>query len=194
MQILRASEFRTMPWKNGGGETTEIVVSPLGASMDDFDWRISMARVASDGPFSIFPGIDRSLTLLEGAGMTLDIAGMGPHHLTTISQPLAFPGDVPVQSRLDAGPILDLNVMTRRGICHAVVERLAGGELPLLSGEATLILLVRGGTAMAGAQSLADGDAVLLEPGHEAVALQFAPGTIAFRIAISPASGSVSGL
>jgi hypothetical protein len=55
-------------------------------------------------------------------------------------------------------------------------------------------LLVRGGTAMAGAQSLADGDAVLLESGHEVVALQCAPGTIAFRIAISPASGSVSGL
>jgi environmental stress-induced protein Ves len=167
MQILRSTDFRTMPWKNGGGETTEIVVSPPGASMDDFDWRVSMARVVSDGPFSIFPGIDRSLTLLEGTGMTLDV----------------------VQSRLDAGSILDLNVMTRRGVCRAVVERFAGSDIVLLSGEATLLVLVRGGGAMAGAQSLGDGDALLLEPREAAVSFRCAPNVTVFRIAISPATG-----
>ena len=50
-----------MPWKNGGGETAEIAVSPPGAALDDFDWRLSMARVETDGPFSAFPGIDRTL-------------------------------------------------------------------------------------------------------------------------------------
>jgi environmental stress-induced protein Ves len=189
MQILRSTDFRTMPWKNGGGETTEIVVSPPGASMDDFDWRVSMARVVSDGPFSIFPGIDRSLTLLEGTGMTLDVVGMGTHHLTAISQPLAFPGDVAVQSRLDAGSILDLNVMTRRGVCRAVVERFAGSDIVLLSGEATLLVLVRGGGAMAGAQSLGDGDALFLEPREAAVSFRCAPNVTVFRIAISPATG-----
>ena len=189
MQILRSTDFRSMPWKNGGGETTEIVVSPPGASMDDFDWRVSMARVVSDGPFSIFPGIDRSLTLLEGTGMTLDVVGMGTHHLTAISQPLAFPGDVAVQSRLDAGSILDLNVMTRRGVCRAVVERFAGSDIVLLSGEATLLVLVRGGGAMAGAQSLGDGDALLLEPREAAVSFRCAPNVTVFRIAISPATG-----
>ncbi|MBM7325185.1 HutD family protein, partial [Agrobacterium sp. S2] len=49
-----------MPWKNGGGVTTEIIVHPAKASMADFDWRISMANVAQDGPFSIFPGVDRT--------------------------------------------------------------------------------------------------------------------------------------
>ena len=187
MQILRATDFRTMPWKNGGGETTEIAVSPPGASMEDFDWRVSMARVASHGPFSLFPGIDRSLTLLEGAGMTLDIAGRGAHHLTIRSVPFAFPGDVAVQSCLDDGPILDLNVMTRRGVCQAVVERIEGAETVLLADRATLLLLVRGGGAMAGTHSLADGDALLLEPGHPAVPFRCAPEVTVFRIAISPA-------
>ena len=62
--ILTASSYRRMPWKNGGGETVEIAVSPEGAALSEFDWRISMATVATDGPFSIFPGIDRTLSIL----------------------------------------------------------------------------------------------------------------------------------
>ena len=68
MQVLRAENYRRMPWKNGGGETTEIAVFPAGAGLDDFDWRVSMARVESSGPFSVFPGIDRTLAILEGEG------------------------------------------------------------------------------------------------------------------------------
>ena len=68
MRILRAESYRRMPWKNGGGETTEIAVSPEGAGLDDFDWRVSMARVESSGPFSLFAGIDRTLAILEGEG------------------------------------------------------------------------------------------------------------------------------
>lgn len=75
MKILRASEYKTMPWKNGGGVTVEIAIHPPSASMDAFDWRISMATVAQDGPFSSFPGIDRTLAIIEGNGMALAIAG-----------------------------------------------------------------------------------------------------------------------
>lgn len=55
MKIIRASEYKTMPWKNGGGVTVEIAIHPPGASVNAFDWRISMATVAQDGPFSSFP-------------------------------------------------------------------------------------------------------------------------------------------
>jgi len=61
MKILRSADHKRMPWKNGGGETVEIAISPQGAGLADFDWRVSMATVASDGPFSVFPGIDRTL-------------------------------------------------------------------------------------------------------------------------------------
>ena len=64
MKIIRARDCRTTPWKNGGGSTTEIAVEPSGASLDTFAWRISVARVAADGPFSEFPGIDRTLAVL----------------------------------------------------------------------------------------------------------------------------------
>jgi uncharacterized protein len=52
MNIIRARDCRVMPWKNRRGSTTEIAVGSAGASLDAFDWRISMAHVAADGPFS----------------------------------------------------------------------------------------------------------------------------------------------
>lgn len=81
MQLLRARDYRRMPWKNGGGETVEIAVFPTNAGVDAFDWRISIATVATNGPFSIFPGIDRTLSILSGEGMTLSIGNVLPVYL-----------------------------------------------------------------------------------------------------------------
>jgi environmental stress-induced protein Ves len=115
MRIIRAGNCKTTPWKNGGGSTTEIAIGPVGASLEDFDWRISMARVASDGPFSDFPGIDRTLAVIKGGGMVLTIGDRQPVTLSRGSEPVSFPGDTPTSARLTAGEIIDLNVMTRRG-------------------------------------------------------------------------------
>ncbi len=87
--VLKAQTHRRMPWKNGGGVTVEIAIHPAGASVDDFDWRVSMATVASDGPFSIFSGIDRTLSVLEGDGIVLDVEGQETT-LTRQSAPLSF--------------------------------------------------------------------------------------------------------
>jgi environmental stress-induced protein Ves len=57
MDVLRLSDYKRMPWKNDGGVTLEIAVLPSASSAGDFDWRISMATVAADGPFSVFPAI-----------------------------------------------------------------------------------------------------------------------------------------
>ncbi|MER8898929.1 HutD family protein [Mesorhizobium sp. M0676] len=124
MRILRAADYRVMPWKNGGGTTTEIAVSPDGAGLDDFDWRVSMARVEGSGPFSGFAGVDRTLAVLEGEGIVLDIAGRPPAEVTAASAPLSFPADVPTTAALISGPITDLNVMTRRARATHTVERL----------------------------------------------------------------------
>ena len=79
MRILRAGNYRRMKWKNGGGETTEIALFPENAGLNDFDWRISMARVESAGPFSLFPGVDRTLSILEGEGpqRAISVEGQG---------------------------------------------------------------------------------------------------------------------
>src|SRR3954452_2619861 len=123
VRIIRAADCRTTPWKNGGGSTTEIAIGPAGASLENFDWRISMARVAADGPFSDFPGIDRTLTVIEGGGMVLRVGDDAPLTLSRGSAPVSFAGDMPTSARLTAGAITDLNVMTRRGRFGHRVER-----------------------------------------------------------------------
>src|ERR1700689_272768 len=94
VKIIRARDCRTTPWKNGGGSTTEVAVAPAGASLDNFDWRVSLARVASDGPFSEFPGIDRSLAVVKGEGLVLSIGQHAPLTLSRGSEPISFFGDV----------------------------------------------------------------------------------------------------
>lgn len=168
MKILRASDHKRMPWKNGGGETVEIAVSPENAGLAGFDWRISMATVATDGPFSIFPGIDRTLVILDGNGMVLDIEGSAPVLLTTVSDPLAFPADVPVTARLQDGAITDLNVMTRRErLTHRLTRIEVGGSRSVLPASPACLLLCHSGAVSfrwndeTGA--LAAGDALLIE-------------------------------
>ena len=162
MRILRASDHRRMPWKNGKGETIEIAVFPEGASVDRFDWRISMAPVASDGPFSVFPGIDRTLSILTGDGMMLSVEGMAPTVLGRKSVPFAFPGDAKTEAVLQAGPITDLNVMTRRGrFSHRVTRREQGGEIEF-SADAALVILVVTGKAQVSKVELDPLDAVIL--------------------------------
>ncbi|AWN46163.1 hypothetical protein DK419_07410 [Methylobacterium terrae] len=126
MRHLKAEDHLRMAWKNGGGETVEIAAHPPGTGLGGFDWRVSMATVAADGPFSLFPGIDRTLAILDGAGMDLAVEGHGAHRLTRDRVPLAFPGDAPAEARLVAGPVTDLNVMTRRSAVRQRVTRLSG--------------------------------------------------------------------
>lgn len=166
MKILRAADYRWMPWKNGGGETAEILAFPPGASMDDFDWRISMADVTGDGPFSSFPGIDRTLTLLSGNGVALDIDGQGRIVLDPSSPPHAFPGDVPVMASLTDGPVRDLNVMSRRGrYSHRVLPIEVEGHCELPIGSDIAVLFCRTGEVSVGEARLGALDAVMTRRG-----------------------------
>jgi environmental stress-induced protein Ves len=122
MRDLRSREYRQVTWRNGGGRTAEIAVVP---GSGEFLWRVSMAEVAADGAFSVFPGVDRVLTVIAGDGLTLEVDGRP----TAVGRaPFAFPGDVECFARLAAGPVTDLNVMTRRGRCRAAV-RWRGADL-----------------------------------------------------------------
>lgn len=157
MRLVRRGEARAVPWKNGGGVTFELAAFPEGAGFDDFVWRLSMAEVASDGPFSVFPGVDRTLTLLDGGGIALDFSG----HAVTLaagSGPFAFPGEAPVIGRLIAGPILDLNMMTRRRRRAHHVRILRAGEA---ARAGTAALVARHDGVIVGAHRLHRADALL---------------------------------
>ncbi len=133
-------DIAPQPWKNGAGLTREIAVGPRGAGATDFDWRFSVAEVERAAPFSVFPGIDRCIVLLAGAGLHLRSDDQGlDHRLDSVGAPFHFSGDVPLTATLIGGPSRDLNVMTRRGglrsvvVCHRSAARLhADGPALLL--------------------------------------------------------------
>jgi environmental stress-induced protein Ves len=135
-----------VPWKNGGGSTTEIAIAPPEAGFDDFDWRISLATIASDGPFSQFPGVDRTLMLVEGHGVTLDIDGADRVLLCEDEPAVRFDGAAKVQAKLNRGATTDLNVMTRRARCHHEFGRrqLEGASDFAPRGDVTVLFLAQG--------------------------------------------------
>lgn len=142
---LPPTAFLETPWRNGAGLTRQIAIHPAGASVNDpFQWRISTARVGSSGPFSAFPGLDRTLLLLNGPGMALDLGPDGTHRMERPFEPVAFSGDSPASGTLLAGACTDFNVFTRRGHCQQQVQVLrAEASLPAAD---PLILFVAQGT------------------------------------------------
>ncbi len=120
---LALAAIAAQPWKNGAGLTRELAVEPRGAGATDFDWRISIAEVDRDAPFSAFPGVDRCITLLSGAGMRLaSIDGSIDHRLDRVHAPFTFSGDLALDATLLGGACSDFNVMTRRGAWRTEVS------------------------------------------------------------------------
>lgn len=167
IRILRAADRPAARWKNGGGATREIAAGPEGAGMEDFGWRVSLAEVTADGPFSAFPGIDRTLTLAEGAGMDLAIGGVR-RLVDRRYAPQRFPGDEPTDCRLLAGPVVNFNVMYRRGVVAADTA-VVRGDLALFvrPGETLLIVALDGPAEIEGSAELGPYDAVLATGARE---------------------------
>jgi environmental stress-induced protein Ves len=137
-----------VPWKNGGGSTTEIAIGPQDAGFEDFDWRVSLATIEKDGAFSLFPGVDRTLALVEGHGMTLEIDGEPT--LVTDSEPVvAFDGSSVVTAKLSRGGSTDFNAMTRSERCYHTFgrRRLTGDSATFVArADVTVLFLAEGDT------------------------------------------------
>jgi uncharacterized protein len=140
-EILRAAARQALPWKNGGGVTRQVAAFPAGSDLAHFDWRVSIAEVRAAGPFSPFPGVDRRMAVLEGR-LTLTIEAQPATSLTPGAPPVFFPGDLPACGEPVDGPVVDLNVMTRRGRFESVVSSHALTEaLELKPARGTMLVL-----------------------------------------------------
>ncbi len=193
IDIIRLAATSPQRWFNGGGWTREIA---RGGEAVDWDWRLSVADVESDGPFSRLPGIEREIYLLEGAGMQFDFEDGEAFALTPDSPRLRFDGGRGLDSRLIDGPTRDFNLMWRRGRIAAELWRrpLVGsmvvfaeaGEVwavHMLAGEALVSdgsgqgeRIARGDTALL----RADGQRrrLALEGGGEAWVIRLTPGEV----------------
>jgi environmental stress-induced protein Ves len=152
-----------MPWRNGGGTTTELVIEPASAGLsgERFLYRVSIADVASSGPFSRFAGYDRHIMLLEGAGMTLDCGVHGRIELGAPLEPRSFSGDWDVAGALVAGAVRDFNVIVDRARASATLEVrpvVAPEPLAVETGDVCIVHVIAGALADA-----AEGDTLVAD-------------------------------
>ena len=148
-KLIPFASLVPVPWKNGSGNMTDIAAGPPGAQCHAFDWRISLATITQDSAFSLFPGVDRTLALLEGPGMVLDVddgrrfvLGMSGEE----SMVVEFDGESAIRATLNGGATLDFNVMTRRAVCHHKFgqRRLSGHSQFSARGGHSLLFLADG--------------------------------------------------
>lgn len=169
--LIPFAGLTAVPWKNGGGSTTTIAVGPPDAGFDNFDWRVSLATIAEDGPFSSFPCVDRTLALVDGHGMTLDIDGTERVILCESGPVLAFDGESQVVAKLNRGPTTDFNVMTRSESCYHQFgrRRLSGKSNFVARADLTILFLAEGESLEIANDAERIGlvryDAVMFDPG-----------------------------
>src|SRR6202453_312619 len=125
MQIVRQSQFKASPWKNGGGITHEAMRVP---ERGTFRWRVSIAHIDASGPFSDFAGYARTMVLLRGSGVALKLSDGSQRIMRAAGDVAQFNGALGVECTLLNGPCVDLNLMTAHamGPAKVRVERLRG--------------------------------------------------------------------
>jgi environmental stress-induced protein Ves len=161
MRIIRFTDLQQTPWKNGGGITREIAIARAG---DALIWRLSIADVGVDGPFSKFEGLRRILTVIEGRGMALI-----SHDATLQADyavPVSFDGAVEIYSRLKDGPLRDLNLIYNPSFCagHAQVLTVASKHFIDTKPEQIIALhCITGTVALGETELLYKGDTALIE-------------------------------
>jgi len=129
-RLIDLSALKPQPWKNGGGSTLQLAIDPPDAGLDTFSWRVSQARIESDGPFSQFQHVTRWIMLLQGNGFELDFPGGRKQRVVQPFVLHRFDGGIRTGCRLIDGPCTDLNVMARKGLIIAVSVIPPGSDAP----------------------------------------------------------------
>lgn len=170
IELLPAATHRRERWKNGGGWTREICRFP---AEGEWAWRVSVAEVGCDVPFSAFPGFDREIVLVSGLGMDLHFGDGETRRLEPPHGRLRFDGGRTVTALLVDGPTVDFNLIWKRDAVDAqLLHRPIVGSM-LFFGEpgVTWMLYVLAGEVRTPAGRLEVGDAARIDipPGERRV-------------------------
>ena len=134
-----------MRWKNDAGWTSEILKVHDGDERDtnDWAWRLSIAEIESDAPFSAFPGVERVLVLLSGNGLRLRFDDGESHALRPPHDQLRFAGERAAFGELIDGPTRDFNLMWKRDLADAALwhRPLVGSMVVFVEPAETAILV-----------------------------------------------------
>ena len=113
LEVLRTDAYRAMPWRNGKGMTLEIARDP--AAGESFRWRLSLADIAQDGPFSAYPGYRRALVLVHGEDLRLSFRRHGAQRLSPARRGARFEGEWHTECAIPHGPCTDLSLIVHKG-------------------------------------------------------------------------------
>lgn len=169
-RVIPANEYRRERWRNGAGWTREIHVEAVAGSAGPWLWRLSIAEIEHDAPFSAFPGVDRELVLLSGNGLRLCFDDGEVHELHPPHGRLRFVGERAVSGELLDGPTQDFNLMWRRDAIDAQLwHRPLVGPMVVFAepGTVWVVHLLAGQARFAddsGLPDLAAADTALLQP------------------------------
>ncbi|MBV8638195.1 MAG: HutD family protein [Candidatus Eremiobacteraeota bacterium] len=155
IELLRPSQYRRQRWKNGGGVTDEIAADAESPPA----WRVSIATIERDGPFSDFRGYDRTIVALDD-GVTLTVDGndvpLRRH------EPCEFRGEAAVEAHVTA-TARDFNVMTLRGAFAHNVEVVTTPQRYLVDEDELLFAYVLCGEATVFDLHCAEGETAYLD-------------------------------
>jgi environmental stress-induced protein Ves len=167
--VIPANEYRRERWRNGLGWTREIHAQAATGKSGDWAWRLSIAEIEHDAPFSAFPGVERELVLLSGNGLRLRFVDGEVRELHPPHDKLRFAGERAVTGELLDGPTQDFNLMWRRDLVEAQLwHRPLVGPMVVFAEPGTVwaIHLLAGQARFAdesGLPALAAGDTALLQ-------------------------------
>lgn len=162
MQI-RLDEIAATPWANGGGVTRELATHQIGGQVA---WRISVAEIERDGPFSRFPGLARVHTIIDGAG--LDLQGAEGTLKARPFAPLPFDGALELQAGLLDGPCRAFNVIYDPQIVTVAVDVRTGAQAFDAAADAFVFVAVGevtiNGAGLGAGEAMRPDDAVTVTP------------------------------
>jgi len=124
LNVVHLSDRPAQPWRNGGGQTRELLAWPSAAG---WQLRVSVADIDRDGPFSPFPGVQRWFVVLQGEGVALHLPG-GRRELTRHSPPCGFDGEAAPGCTLLGGATRDLNLMSLRAVGDTTMRAVQPGQ------------------------------------------------------------------
>jgi environmental stress-induced protein Ves len=130
LATIDPAAFRHTPWKNGGGVTIDVAESLLPGfapgSWEGLVWRFGRTAIVTPGPFSDLSGFDREQVLISGRGLVLETPG-GEIDVRQPFKPVRFAGEMPIVSRLEAGPVEVVNLLGDRSRVSIDLSCLAAG-------------------------------------------------------------------
>jgi environmental stress-induced protein Ves len=185
IQLIHAEAVAPQAWRNGGGQTRELLAWPTAS---DWRLRISRADIAASGPFSAFPGVQRWFVVLSGQGVVLHMPTPDRHALDHVllpgHTPLHFDGGLAPGCTLVDGATQDLNLMARGGQAGMLAV-----EVDIPAAAAWQCRYAMAGLYTACAGHWTDGHQTVALPAHSLLWLQRAP---AAAMHFTPAPGSAT--